>query len=115
MEGMRHGLDLTFSLGMSVTKSGKTARVHWMSPAFKAGLTSGETILAVNDMDYTSERLRHAITDAQKDPKQTIRLVVKSGEHINTVSIPYHEGLRYPHLERIDGTTDYLSAIYTPR
>lgn len=115
MESTRHNLDLTFSLGMSVMSSGKTARVHWMSPAYKAGLASGETILAVNDMAYTDSRLRHAITDAQKDSKQVIHLIVKSGDHINTVSIPYHEGLRYPHLERIDGTQDYLSSIYAPR
>ena len=113
-EAVRHSVDLTFSLGMSVTRDGKTARVHWMSPAYKAGLASGETILAVNDMAYTGDRLRHAIADAQKDPKQPIRLVVKSGEHISTISIPYHDGLRYPRLDRVSGTPDYLGAIYAP-
>ncbi|EHH68080.1 M61 family metallopeptidase [Gluconobacter morbifer] len=114
-EGRRHTTDLSFSLGMTVTKTGTMRRVHWQSPAFKAGLTSGETIVAVNDMTYSPERLIHAIKDAQKDPKQPIRLLVKSAEHVLTVSIPYHDGLRYPHLARVDGTPDYLGAIYTPR
>ena len=115
MQAARHTTDLTFSLGVAVNAHGTMGRVHWMGPAFKAGITSGETILAINDMAFSPERLIHAVTDAQKDPKQTIRLIVKSGEHVQTITIPYHDGLRYPHLERIAGTPDRLSEIYTPR
>jgi hypothetical protein len=31
------------------------------------------------------------------------------------VTIDYHGGLRYPHLERIAGTPDRLSALLNPR
>jgi hypothetical protein len=27
------------------------------------------------------------------------------------VPVDYHEGLKYPHLVRVDGTPDYLSEI----
>ena len=114
-EAARHTTDLSFSLGLTVNAAGRVGREHWMSPAFKAGLVPGVTIVAVNDMSFTPQRLLHAVTDAQKDPKQDIRLIVKSGDHVTAVSIPYHEGLRYPHLERIEGTPDRLSAIYAAR
>jgi hypothetical protein len=32
-----------------------------------------------------------------------------------TVTVDYHEGLKYPHLVRVDGTPDYLSEIIAPR
>ncbi|GBQ65566.1 hypothetical protein AA103196_1158 [Ameyamaea chiangmaiensis NBRC 103196] len=113
-EEQMHMVDVTFSLGMIVKKDGTMTRMHWMSPAYKAGLTSGETIIAVNDMAYTDDRLRHAIKDAHTNPKQDIRLVVKAADHVMNVTIPYHDGPRYPHLRRIDGTPDYLGAIYAP-
>ena len=44
-----------------------------------------------------------------------IDLLVKAGDQYKTVAIEYHGGLRYPRLERIEGTPDLLSAIYTPK
>jgi hypothetical protein len=29
--------------------------------------------------------------------------------------VDYHDGLRYPHLERIEGKPDYLTKIFSPR
>jgi hypothetical protein len=42
-------------------------------------------------------------------------LIVKTGDEYRTVEIDYHDGLRYPHLERIPGTSDRLSAIFRAR
>jgi hypothetical protein len=41
--------------------------------------------------------------------------MVKEFDRYRTVSIDYHGGLRYPHLQRIEGTPDRLSAIFAPR
>jgi hypothetical protein len=30
------------------------------------------------------------------------------------VTIPYYDGMRYPSLERVDGTTDRLDEILAP-
>jgi hypothetical protein len=30
------------------------------------------------------------------------------------LSLDYHDGIRYPHLERIEGTPDMLAAIMAP-
>ncbi len=48
---------------------------------------------------------------AGKTSKDAISLLVKDGAHYKTVSIDYHGGLRYPHLERIAGTPDMWSEI----
>jgi hypothetical protein len=40
-----------------------------------------------------------------------LELLVRQGDLYRTVRIDYHEGLRYPHLERIDGTASRLDDI----
>ena len=42
-------------------------------------------------------------------------LLVNSFDHIQTIRLDYHGGLRYPHLERIPGTPDRLSQIHAPK
>ena len=58
--------------------------------------------------------VKEAITAAKK-AGAPLSLLVKNGDHFKTVDIDYHDGLRYPRLERIEGTPDLLSAIYTPK
>jgi predicted metalloprotease with PDZ domain len=113
-EARRHSTDLTYSLGLVLGKDADITQVQWDGPAFKAGLTIGGKLLAVNGIAYDADRLKEAITEAKKGGGP-FSLLVKSGDHYKTVSIDYHGGLRYPRLERIEGTPDLLSAIYTPR
>ncbi len=88
--------------------------MQWDGPAFKAGLAVGGKLLAVNGIAYDADRLKEAIGAAKKGGPP-LSLLVKSGDHYRTVDIDYHGGLRYPRLERIDGTPDLLSAIYAPK
>jgi hypothetical protein len=44
-----------------------------------------------------------------------VELLVKQGDLYRTVRIDYHDGLRYPHLERIDGAPARLDEILAPR
>jgi predicted metalloprotease with PDZ domain len=112
-EARRKSVDLTYSLGVSLARDGRLSSVLWDGPAFKAGLTVGDQVLAVNGMAYEAERLREAITSA-KTGQEPISLIVKDGDHFRVVPIAYHGGLRYPRLERIPGTPDLLSKIYEP-
>ncbi len=108
--------DFNYSLGLMVGKEGKLARVVWGSPAFQAGLTSGATLLAVNGHSYKAERLKDAITAAKGDDKSggKIELLVKVGDLYRTVPITWRGGLRYPKLERIEGSVDRLSLLFAP-
>jgi predicted metalloprotease with PDZ domain len=88
--------------------------VRWDGPAFNAGLGSGTTIIAVDGQAYSSDVLADAIKLA-KDGKAPIELMVKEFDRYRTVKIDYHGGLRYPHLERVQGKADYLTPILTAR
>ena len=43
-----------------------------------------------------------------------IKLLLKRDDQFQTVNLDYHGGLRYPHLERVEGTTDLLDAVIAP-
>ena len=108
------GADFTYSVGLSVGKDGKVGEVRWDSVAFNAGIAPGITIVAVNDVEYGKDALGDAIKAAKTD-KTPIRLLVKEFDRFRTIALDYHDGLRYPHLERIEGKADYLTPIFTPR
>jgi predicted metalloprotease with PDZ domain len=110
----RGGADFVYSLGLSIDKDGKIGDVRWDSPAFNAGLGSGTTVVAVNGQEYDKDLLEDAVK-AAKTGKAPIQLMVKEFDRYRTVSIDYHGGLRYPHLERIEGKPDRLSAIFAAK
>ncbi len=103
-----------YSLGFSVGSDGKVAGIVWDGIGFKAGLSGNTTVLAVNGRAYKAELLRSAVTAAVKDSKP-IDLLVKRGNDYRTVSLDYHGGLKYPRLERIEGTPDRLETILQPK
>ncbi len=106
--------DFVYSLGLSIGKDGKVSDVRWDSPAFNAGIGSGTQIVAVDDVEYDKEALEEAVK-AAKTGKQPIVLMVKEFDRYRRIPIDYHGGLRYPHLERIEGKPDYLTPIFTAR
>ena len=84
--------------------------VRWDGPAFKAGISTGATVVAVNGQAYSSDGLKDAIT-AARTGTAPIQLLLKYQGNLQTVDVDYHGGLRYPHLVRIEGTQDYLDRI----
>lgn len=108
------GANFIYSLGVSLSPAGYVNEVRWDSAAFNAGVGTGMQVLAVNDLQYSADELEEAVR-AAKDSKQPVRLLVKEVDVYRTLSIDYHDGLRYPTLERIEGSTDYLTPIFTAR
>jgi predicted metalloprotease with PDZ domain len=106
--------DFVYSLGLAIGKDGKINEVRWDSPAFNAGLGTGTTIVAVNDIEYGKDALADAVKAAKAD-QAPIRLLVKEFDRYRTIPIDYHGGLRYPHLERIDGVPDRITPILEAR
>jgi predicted metalloprotease with PDZ domain len=105
--------DLTYSVGFTLSHDANLTSVLWEGPAFKAGLKVGDKLVAVNGIAYDGDKLKEAITEAKGD-KAPIELLVKDGDHYRTVQVDYHDGLRYPRLQRIAGKPDLLSDIYKP-
>ncbi|CAM5504296.1 Peptidase M61 OS=Rhodanobacter lindaniclasticus OX=75310 GN=B1991_07665 PE=4 SV=1 [Rhodanobacter lindaniclasticus] len=110
----RHIFNFAWSIGLTLTKDGAINDVRWNGPAFKAGVSTGATVVSVNGQAYASDVLKDAITAAKSD-KAPIKLLLKYQGGFRTVPVDYHGGLQYPHLVRIDGTPDYLDKIITAR
>jgi predicted metalloprotease with PDZ domain len=106
--------DFTYTLGFSGSGNGELRDVRWDSPAFKAGLAPGMTIVAVNGTEFSPDVMKQAVKDA-KGSQQPIKLLVKDFNEYKTIDVDYHDGLKYPDLERIKGTPDYLSQLYAPK
>jgi predicted metalloprotease with PDZ domain len=114
-EAHSHHVDLTYSLGLSIGKGGSISDVLWDGPAFKAGISPGMTVVAVNSRDYDADELKEAITATAKDKNQPIELLVKDFNEYKTVRIDYHGGLKYPHLERDNSKPDTLAKLLKAR
>lgn len=103
--------DLSYSLGLSLTATGDIGSVFWDSPAFKAGLGQGMSVVAVNGTAYEADGIKTAIADAAKSNGKPVELLIKRGKTYKTVTLDYKGGLRYPRLERIEGKKAYLDDI----
>ncbi len=112
--GKRVDGDFVYSLGLSLAKDGKVQDTRWDGPAFNAGIGTGMTVVAVNDVEYSSQALADAVR-AAKGGNTPIRLLVKDFNRYRDIDIDYHGGLRYPALERIEGTHDWLTPIFSAR
>lgn len=110
-EAYRKVSDFSYSLGMVIDDGGRIAGVVWDSPAFKAGLTVGFHVLAVNGRTYKPEALKAALTAAKGSPAP-VELLLKQADRFVTERFDYHDGLKYPRLERIAGTPDRLTTIF---
>ena len=106
--------DLTDSIGMSIGREGELDDVIHGSPAFAAGLGPGMKMIAVNGRKYSVDRLREALKSAQ-DTHQPIELIVEASQFYKTYSVPYYEGEKIPHLERVEGQPDILGNILKPK
>jgi predicted metalloprotease with PDZ domain len=113
------GANFASSLGFSMKPDsgpdsrGSIDQVWWESPAFKAGVAPDMQLEAVNNQKYNAAVLRETILSAEKS-NEPIKLLLKSGDQFFTISLDYHGGMRYPHLEKIAGAPDRLDDIIAP-
>ena len=115
LEARSGGINLTYSLGVSMGKGGDIVDVLWDGPAFKAGLSPGMKVVAVNGKEFSNDAIKDAVNAAAKDKSQPVELLVKNFDEYKTLRIDYHDGLKYPHLERIEGKPDRLSELLKAR
>ncbi len=113
-EARRKVTDLTYSLGMVVGMDGRVNDVLWQGPAYQRSLTLGTQIIAINGTAFDADRLKDAIQEAKKNGA-AIELLVKNVDRFRTVRFDYHDGLRYPRLEHVQGAPARLDDILTPR
>jgi predicted metalloprotease with PDZ domain len=101
----------TESLGLNIAREEHTINsVRWDSPAFKAGILPGSTVVAVNGDAYKGELLQKAIVAARAS-SAPIELLIKNNDRYRTVKLDYHDGLRSPHLRPIEKVRSRLDDI----
>jgi predicted metalloprotease with PDZ domain len=108
------GLNAYGSLGIHVTADGTVDDAWQGSPAFAAGISNGMKIVAVNGRRFSVDELRRVISES-KAAKTPMEFIVDNSGYFKTVRVDYHGGLRYPHLERVAGGSDVLTAIAARR
>ncbi|HEX5234854.1 MAG TPA: M61 family peptidase [Silvibacterium sp.] len=105
--------DAWWTIGLNAGIDGRISDVLVGSVSDKAGLGPGMQIVAVNGRQYSASLLGDAIT-AAKGTSDPIELIVTNTGYYKVVKLDYHDGLRFPHLERVEGTPDYLDEILQP-
>lgn len=102
----------SFSLGVQIKDDGELMDAVVGSPAYTAGIGPGMRLLAINGRAYSRDVLLDALR-ASRTNSRPIELLVENAKFFKTYSVPYHDGIRNPHLERT-GATDVLGAILKP-
>jgi predicted metalloprotease with PDZ domain len=114
IDSANESADFSHSIGIAIGKEDAITSVQWDGPAFRAGLATGGKLLAVDGHAYTKNLLKDAITAAKASGKP-IALLVKEGDTYRSLDVAYGGGLRYPHLEPIEGAPDLLSRLLEAR
>jgi predicted metalloprotease with PDZ domain len=115
LSGRRGNPTDIYSVGLLLGQDGSVNDSIVGGPAFNAGITSGMKVIGVNGRVYTHDLLADAIKASAKDSSQPITLLVVNDDYINTSTINYHEGARYPHLTRDEKKPDYLDELIKAR
>jgi len=106
-------LDLSHSLGLTIGRGGAVGNVIWDSPVFRQGVTGSASIVAVNGREYSDDEIKGAIK-AARGGREPIRLLLKEGSRYRTIDVAYHDGLRFPHLEKAVSGTAPLDRLLAP-
>jgi predicted metalloprotease with PDZ domain len=110
----RKSVDLSYSLGALLKEDGTILDVNPNLAAFKAGLAPGMKIVSVNGRTWSTDVLHDAIASA-KNSTVPIELVVENGSFTETYKVNYHDGERYPHLERDNTKPDVIGEVIKSR
>jgi predicted metalloprotease with PDZ domain len=105
--------DQRFSIGVLVSGDGTVLDSSPGMAAFAAGILPGMRIVRVSGAKFSIGTLEQAVKASKGGP--AIELTVANGSFESPAKLDYHEGARYPKLERIGSRADLLSQILAPR
>jgi predicted metalloprotease with PDZ domain len=105
--------DFSYSLGFTVAEDGKLDDVIVGSPAYQSGIGPGMKLIAVNGRKWKPPVLHDALKAAQ-GTSAPIELLVENAQFFQTYFVPYPEGEKNPHLERVSTQPDLLNELLRP-
>jgi predicted metalloprotease with PDZ domain len=112
-QAMAKIVDQRSSIGVLLAPDGSVKDVIPGSAADQAGLAPKMKLLAVNTRRFSPDVLSRAI-EATGKAKEPLQVLAENGEFFRTFTVDYHDGLRYPRLERNSAKPDLLSEILKP-
>jgi predicted metalloprotease with PDZ domain len=113
IEAAQSSADFSYSLGLRLNEEGGVSDVVPGMPAAEAGLGPGMKIVDINGRAYSLDRLREALAEG-KTSRAPLELRVQNGDFSKTYKIDYHDGEKFPHLERDSSRPDLLQQIIKP-
>ncbi|HET7749973.1 MAG TPA: M61 family peptidase [Terriglobales bacterium] len=114
-EKFAHGMNLTSSIGMVIRQEkkedeGTIVDVIPGMAAAAAGIAPGMKLMAINGRKWSPEVLLATLKD-----RGPLQLLMENIGYYRTYSVNYHDGPRFPHLERVQGRADVLGEIVKSR
>lgn len=114
-EKFAHGMNLTSSIGMVIRQEkkedeGTIVDVIPGMAAAAAGIAPGMKLVAINGRKWSPEVLLATLKD-----RGPLQLLMENIGYYRTYSVNYHDGPRFPHLERVQGRADVLGEIVKSR
>jgi len=107
-DGARGTVDSRYSVGLLLNSQGWVRDTVEGSLATKAGIGPGMRIAAVNGRKFTPKVWRDAL-HAAKGGSDPIEVLVENTDYFRTFKLDYHDGERFPHLERDASKPDLMS------
>ncbi len=112
-ESESSSVDTRFSLGLQVTSDGHVGDVIVGGVGDKGGFGPGMKIVAVNGRAFSPALLRAAVKEA-KGKGPAMEFIVENTGYYKVIKLDYHDGEKYPDLQRVDGTAARLDDILQP-
>jgi predicted metalloprotease with PDZ domain len=113
IQSMTGNIDAWFSAGFRLRRDGTISDVRVYSAADEAKLAPGEKVVAVNGRVFAPDIFNDAIKHA-KGSAEPIHLIVQSDTYIYPIDLNYHDGEKYPSLQRVGGAPAPLDDIVKP-
>ncbi|MEJ2007549.1 MAG: M61 family peptidase [Acidobacteriota bacterium] len=112
-EEVRNNMNEDYSIGLTLKDDGTVEDSIVTKPAYKAGISPGMKVIAVNGRQFTPQVLRLALK-AGTTSSEPLRLLVVNDGYYKTCTIDYHGGEQFPHLIRDASKPDFLDQMLKP-
>lgn len=106
-------VDASYSIGLKLREDGTVSDVIAGLAAAQAGIGPGMKLIAVGGRRFSGDALREAIRNS-KTNSSPVEMIVENGEYYTTYRLNYHDGEKYPHLQRDAARPDTLEQILKP-
>lgn len=105
--------DQRYSIGLLIQEDGSVLDSAPGMKGYDAGILPGMRLTAINGATFSLGSLEEAIRGTRTGGK--LEFEVANGHASELLRLDYHDGLKYPHLQRRADTPDLLRQIVAPR